>query len=79
MPHAQDIRILDDVCTVQIYGMEVGQFAQNTLGYEKECNRMHLLRLGVDYSWIFLVIGAILFFIGVWAGLGAKGRREILG
>jgi hypothetical protein len=82
MPHAQDVRMADSICNAQLdimgLNMQVGQFAQNVLDYRGDCNRIHLLRLGVDYSWVILVVGAILFFIGVWTGLGVKEKKEIL-
>ena len=82
-PFSQDIRVSDNICNAQLnimgYDVEIGQLAQDVLRYEEECRKIHILRLGVDYSWILLTVGAVLFFIGVWAGLGAKGKKEIFG
>lgn len=69
MPSSPNIRMADNICNV------AGLFG----GSGTECVKVHFLRLGVDYSWILFVVGAVLFFIGVWVGLGAKGKKEILG
>jgi len=83
MPNAQDIRIADSVCNAEIdimgYKVEIGLVTQIALNSQKQCSQIHLLRLGVDYAWILLVVGSILFFVGVWAGLGAREKKEIMG
>jgi hypothetical protein len=83
MPYAMDIRMADNICNFGIdvagQNFKLGQFAQNVLEMRGDCTKVHFLRLGIDYSWIFLVLGAISFFVGVWATLGAKGNKEIWG
>ena len=82
-PYAQDIRIADSICNAEInvmgYDVEIGQYAQNILNNREECVKVHFLRLGVDYSWVVLVVGVVMFFIGIWAGLGDREKKEILG
>lgn len=83
MPNAQDIRMADNICNAKIevmgHTLEIGSVAQIAFNSQEKCAQIHFLRLGVDYAWIAMSIGTILFFIGVWAGLGAKGKKEILG
>lgn len=83
MPQAQDVRMAEDICNAKIniggLNAEIGRLAQEVLNYRSECNKVHLMKLGLDYSWIILVVGVVLFFIGVWAGLGKKAKNEILG
>jgi len=78
---AQDIRMADGICNAQVdvvgYKVEIGQFAQRVLDYEGDCNKIHLLRLGVDYSWIVFALGIIMFFVGIWGGLGDKGKKSL--
>ena len=83
MPQAGHTIIADEICNARIdiagNDLEVGQFSQNVLDYGNDCRKVHWIRLGLDYSWVVMAGGVVLFSIGVWAGLGAKGKKEILG
>jgi len=83
MSSVTDIRMADNICKAQlnVYGQDVpiGYYAQIISDSEADCSKAHFLRIVVDYAWILLVVGAILFFVGVWAGLGARQKKEIVG
>lgn len=82
MPNAHDITMADNICNAKIelagYEIELGLVTQMALNNQEKCTHIHFLRLGIDYAWISLALGSIMFFIGVWAGLGVKGKREML-
>jgi len=81
MGDPNEIRLMDNLCNAQLdvlgNQINIGEIGQLVLDKGLDCNKIHIVRMGLDYSWVAMALGVAMFFIGVWAGLGKKGRKEM--
>ena len=66
----KDILTADYICNTGI-----GEFTQQLLQYQSQCNKVHLLAVLINYNWIFYVIGFLLLIIGIWGSLGEHSKK----
>ena len=51
---------------------KVGEFTQQLLQYQGECNKVSFFAFLINYNWLFYAIGFLLLIVGIWGNLGGK-------
>lgn len=73
-----NVYLADKLCNsqIEILGNEIdiGQIGQSVFDLSRDCSKVHMIKLGLNYLWIVGVIGMILWFIAIFsmAGLDKK-------